>query len=212
MATTVNTKNLDNLWKKFKNITEEEKRAKLSEWGKKGNAASKDTRLRNMRTKKWIDASIEMAVQNIAKQVQIDIKKQFMDELDRFYADYTPNPNGYDRTYSLKHAYVPTFTKQGKTYTFGAVLDPSEIVEGSYQSIYSPYNPTSSVYVFERFYNEGWHGADMKHNGWIAPQMNPYAPREYMHWWWDGYKKHIQKKFDAEFIEALNKNKNILKG
>lgn len=217
MATTVDTKNLNNLWKKFKNITEEEKHAKLSEWGKKGYTSGKEARsigranaALQRRTMRWINTSVEMAINNFAQQVQYDIRFRFLQVIDWFYADYSPQM--YERTGSLEYAYKPTLEKSGNIYTFGAVLDTGLIPSNAYHSIYKSHEVTDPAYVFDRFYNSGWHGDDIVHIGWKAPQMTPQPPKYYMHDWWNGYLRTAQRKFNTEFTIALEKNKKLLKG
>lgn len=218
MATTVNTKNLDNLWRKFKNITEEEKRAKLSEWGKKGYQSGKNSRsigrsnaALQRRAQQWINTSYDIAVNNFAQKVQWDIKWRFLQVIDWFYNDY-PNPKMYDRTGSLEHAYKPKLEKYGNIYVFGAELDSSSIPKNAYHSIYNEHKTTDTSYVFDRFYNHGFHGNDIYNVGWTAPKMLPCPPKYYMDDWWNSYLRTVQKHFNNEFKIALEKNKNILKG
>lgn len=218
MATTVDTSNLSNLFKKFENITDEQKKQKLSEWGKKGYQAGRAARsagranaAQQRHIQKWINASIAMAVTNLAQQVQWDIKYRFLSAIDRFYADY--DPSSYERTGSLEKAYNPVLRKEGNSYIFGAEIDANRITPNPYHSIYKPYPPSDLVKTFENFYIYGRHGYNINlgnGNKWIAPRSSP--PRDRLHAWWNTYRVNAYKDFNIHLKQALEKNKRLLKG
>lgn len=238
MATTVDTSGLKNYERLFKNIPKDQRRQKLSEWGKKGNregkskggqasAAKRWGELQKQRMSNYVYTSFEMAIQSMIETVQFDIKYKLMQEIDRFYNDKvfrngtSSDPVMYDRTGSLELAFKPIYEQDGNTYIFGGEINGNNIPYTPYYSMFSG-KPMSPRYVFDQFYYLGKHGDDIvkkvtvdgktyTEELWTAPTTKPSPSFVIGKWWRFEYRPTIQTLFLKELNRMLEKNTSLLK-
>lgn len=232
MGITVNTKALETYERLFKNVPKDQHKKALSEWGKKGGDA-RSNNYRNVMTanqydkiiENWIYQSWNLAMRNIAHQIQEDIKNQYHDEVRRFYQDFG-RPFIYDRTYSLFGAYRPVFHHKGNMYYIGAKISGEYILDDPYYNLFTSadgkYVRGESVdpnYVFNLFYEKGQHGADIKMNDQIIYKAEDYntspTPKEAMKTWWESYKQmltsELNNMIDKEMQKAMSHNQSLLR-
>lgn len=208
-------KGFDRIENIFKHVPKDQRKQKLSEWGKKGKAAQ----IANQPINRWVNAVIEDAMTSFASFVHTYMTDNYYSIVEGFYNHYS-NPSMYDRTDSLKHAIEPVFEKAGKTYTIGVKIDSSNIVNGTYVNLFD-YNgskagqPSDVRLTFENFYFHGRHGNNIVNKSgkvfWTAPQMSK-SPHEYMNYYWDLCIKRANKKLNAAIKEAAERNRKLLKG
>jgi hypothetical protein len=118
---------------------------------------------------KRYNSNLRKAVEDAAKKAEFDINFKAESCLERYYENYFPKkgePNWYERTHSLKQAFVSvnevTTNKDYIVARVGVVYDPSRL-DGVYNSNASErYTPVDSEWVLRNYLR----GRHPRTNGW----------------------------------------------
>lgn len=229
MGMKADTKSLEKFGKKFKELTEDNKKIMYKEFGQQGgqkSAANRHNQLASLkitqRANRYINASVSWAIKKLTTRIQNDIKDEYNKQVRSFYEKYSGGEHGlsYHRTFSLFQAYKPVYYREGDTHHIGAEISGKHIPYSPYFSIYDRKKFADPWYVFDLFYYEGQHGADIyqeskKNNPnalpiWTAPKMTTPA-HDAIHGWWDKYISTVGTMFDEELEKAFTHNKSLLK-
>lgn len=228
MGIKADTTSLEKFGKKFQELTEDNKKTMYKEFGQQGGQKSTANRHNQLaalkitqRANRYINASVSWAIKKLTTRIQDDIQNKYNEQVRLFYNDYSGGKNGlsYDRTYSLFQAYKPVYYREGDKHYIGAEISGENIPYSPYFSIYDRSDFADPWYVFDLFYYEGQHGADIYRTSkkdnpnsvpiWFAPKMSTPAHSE-MRTWWDGYKSKVGTMFDEELEKAFKHNKSLL--
>lgn len=157
------------------------------------------------------ESNLKKAMEYAAKQAEEDINWEAESCLEKYYENY--DPSWYDRTYSLKRAFVP-LRKVGKVGNeiiawAGVIYDPAKL-DGVYQSSASEqYQPVDSGWILRNYLN----GIHPRTNGYpiwsdelvYDPHIDDATPNERMKDYIQKYKKDFDKNTLLWFARRLTR-------
>lgn len=125
---------------------------------------------------KALDRATDLAVRDMLFYLDVEMKRIFRDVIDEFYADYTPQPDGYERHQSLYNLFqTQHFTGENARLEFW--FEPSEMTP-----FRSGYDGEDGLY--DQVFRKGWHGGAGSGPGHPSPST-PYwrTPHPYYTMW-----------------------------